>query len=75
MVSARLDDLKFVYDEIVKYRSPPEMLAEVSHAARRLVLYRVASGDESMKLSLVDDLIFRIRWLTCEAASLERRTL
>ena len=68
-VSVSNEDLKFANDEIVKYRSPPEMLAGVSRAAKRLVLYRVARGDESVRLSLVDDLIIRIRWITCKSSS------
>jgi hypothetical protein len=67
-VSASLEDLKFVHDEIVYYESPPEILEAVSYAVRRLVYYRVASGDKSMIFSLVDDLMFKIRWLTCVSA-------
>jgi hypothetical protein len=66
-VSAGLEDLKFVHKKIVQYKALPEMFGELSRAARRLVLYRVLSGDESVRLSLLSDLIYRIRWLTCKA--------
>ena len=72
-VSAQLEDLKFVYDAILTYSAPPEMLAAVLCALRRLVIYRVFSGDESMRLILVDDLIHRIHWLTCESTGLGQR--
>ena len=45
-VRANLEDLKFAHGEIIKRRIPHEIFEEISRAERRLVFYRVASGDE-----------------------------
>lgn len=70
MVSARIEDLEFVREEISNYKIPPDMFEEITRAERRLVFYLVSSGDESMWPYLLDDLFFTIRWLMSETGSL-----
>jgi len=69
-VSARLSDLQLADDEIIKYNGSAEMFSELERASRRLTFYRAVSGDESARGVLFDNLMFRIRWLTCESAGL-----
>ena len=73
-VRSSLEDLKFVYNEIMGYDISSHMSTEIEHAARRLVFYRVFSGDESASPLLFRDLMFKIRSLTYESAGLRRRT-
>ena|ERR1700733_7938732 len=71
-VSARIEDLKFVHEEISKYEIPPDMFEKIIRAERRLVFYLVGRGDESVWPHLLDDLFFTIRWLISETGDLER---
>jgi hypothetical protein len=67
-VSASIEDLKFVYEELKKYETNSKKLLEVKRAARRLSVYRVAAGDDSAWPLLCDDLVTRIRGLKIESA-------
>jgi hypothetical protein len=70
MVSARIEDLEFVHEEVSNYKIPLDMFEEITRAERRLVFYLVSSGDESVWPYLLDDLFFTIRWLMSETGSL-----
>jgi hypothetical protein len=70
MVSARIEDLEFVHEEISNYKITLDMFEEITRAERRLVFYLVGSGDESVWPYLLDDLFFTIRWLMSETGSL-----
>ena len=69
-VSANIENLKFGYDEILKYGTSSEISKDIQRAARRLIVYRVASGDVSAWPLLCDDLVLRIRRLASEFAEL-----
>jgi hypothetical protein len=71
MVSARLEDLQSVYEEISEYRIPLEMLGEILRADRRMVFYRVALGDESVCRCLMYDLFYTIRLLSDSATDFD----
>ena len=69
-VSADLEDLMFVCNEIEKYETRSEKTTEVQCAARRLTVYRVAAGDITAWPLLRDDLVSRGRTLTTESEEL-----
>ena len=69
-VSADLEDLRFVCDEIEKYETKTEKTAEVQCAARRLTVYRVAGGDVTAWPLLREDLASRMCTLTSESEEL-----
>jgi hypothetical protein len=69
-VSANLQDLTFVYDMTLEYENSSELALEVRCAAKRMVVYRVASGDASARSLLCDDLVSILRTLHGESAQL-----
>jgi hypothetical protein len=71
MISASLEDLQSVDDEISEYRIPLEMLGEMLRAGRRMVFYRVALGDESVCPCLLYDHFDTIRLLSDSATTFD----
>jgi hypothetical protein len=69
-VSASVEDLRFVCDEIEKHVQASEKFAELRSAARRLTIYRVAAGDDTAWPLLCEDLVSRMRTLPRESAEL-----
>ena len=69
-VSASLQDLTLVYDEVIKYEASSDLSTEVGRAARRLIVYRVAAGDVSARSLLCKDIVARIRRFPRESAEL-----
>jgi SpoVK/Ycf46/Vps4 family AAA+-type ATPase len=65
-VSASIEDLKYVCDEVRKYETTSEKTADLQCAVRRLTAYRVASGDITAWPLLCEDLVLRIRRLARE---------
>jgi hypothetical protein len=66
-VSASIESLKFVYEELEKYETNSRKLLEGS-VASRLTVYRVAAGDLTAWPLLCHDLASRLRDLTIESA-------
>jgi hypothetical protein len=69
-VSANLQDLTIVYDMTVEYENSPELADEIQCAAKRMVVYRVASGDAAARPLLCNDLVAAIRMTYGESAKL-----
>ena len=67
-VSASIEDLRFVYEELEKYQTNSKKMLHAKCAARRLTVYRVAAGDATAWPLLCDDLVSRRRELTIKSA-------
>ena len=67
-VSASIEDLRFVYEELEKYQTNSKKMLHAKCAARRLTVYRVAAGDATAWPLLCDDLVSRLSELTIESA-------